>query len=391
MEQILAQLSEKQTLLHKQKEALKSLDDGHIAHIDNDSSSNGSVQLTPATDSFDITAISEGNDDETVQLEAAELARLKQELNVAKDKIARQEQELSQTRVIKHTFDQAMGPPSEMDYHHSGDVTEHTISSLQSAFNASSRPLPDRQDAWGVQDDTQSDISDALSAGAYNRAHGIWANPARPGYGIDLAAPINQQYNANTNHWAQEAGRAWPNRPQVHVPPPLLLPRQQPQHGTYTGPPTPVYGGDGRLMSDFNQFQPPQGLRRPNTQPNRMGPGYNQRNTSLGTYASSVSSGGDGMSANTSFQSMGAYQGPVGYQPRPIGTPLSPTAAEFTASHNAPTPWNSQVDYEAYSVLGLLLMPFRLLLCPRRRTFRRWSLSTIVVCWTEPLLATGSI
>lgn len=342
MEQILAQLSEKQTLLHKQKEALKSIDNGQIAHRDNDSSSNDSVQLTPATDSFDITPNSEGNDDETVQLDPAELARLKQELNAAKDKIARQEQELSQTRVIKHTFDQAMGPPSEMDFHHSGDVTEQTISSLQSAFNASTRPLPDRQDAWGVQDDAHSDISDALSAGAYNRAHGIWANPARPGYGIDLTAPVNQQYNAHAPQWSQEAGRAWPNRPQVQVPPPLMLPRHQPQHGAFTGPPTPVYGGDGRLMTDFSQFQHPQGLRRPNTQPNRIGPAYNQRNTSLGSYASNVSSG-DGMSPNSTFQPMGTYQGPMGYQPRPIGTPLSPTAAEFTASHNAPTPWNALV------------------------------------------------
>lgn len=342
MDQILAQLSEKQTLLHKQKEALKLMDNGQIAHLDNDSSSSGSVQLTPATDSFNITPHSEENDDETIQLDAAELARLKQELNAAKDKIARQEQELSQTRVIKHTFDQAMGPASEMDFQHSGEVTEQTISSLQSAFNASSRPLPDHQDAWGIQDDAQSDISDALSAGAYNRAHGIWANPARPGYGIDLATPTNQQYNATTNQWGQEAGRAWQNRLQVHVPPPLMLPRQQPQHGTYTGPPTPVYGGDGRLMNDFNQFQPPQGLRRPNTQTNRVGPVYSQRNTSLGSYASNVSSG-DGLSSNSTYQSMSAYQGPTGYQPRPIGTPLSPTAAEFTASHNAPTPWNAQV------------------------------------------------
>ena len=341
MDQILAQLSEKQTLLHTQKEALKSMDNGQIGHIDNDSSSNDSVQLTPATDSFDITPKSEGNDDKTVQLDAAELARLKQELNAAKDKIARQEQELSQTRVIKHTFDQAMGPPSEMDFHSSGDITEQTISSLQSAFNAATRPVPDRQDAWGVQDDAQSDVSEALSAGAYNRLHGIWANSSRPGYGIDLAAPINQQYNTNIQQWGQEAGRAWPNRSQVQVPPPVLVPRQQ-QQGTYTGPPTPVYGGDGRLMNDFNQFQPPQGLRRPNTQPNRIGPAYNQRHTSLGSYASNVSSG-DGMNSNSTFQTMGSYQGPIGYQPRPIGTPLSPTATEFTASQNVPTPWNAQV------------------------------------------------
>jgi hypothetical protein len=36
--------------------------------------------------------------------------RLKQELLAANSKIALQEQELAQTRVIKHTLDQALGP-----------------------------------------------------------------------------------------------------------------------------------------------------------------------------------------------------------------------------------------------------------------------------------------
>lgn len=254
MDQILAQLSEKQTLLHKQKEALKSIDNEQIAHIDYDTSSNGSIPITPATDTFDVTPSTESNEDGTVQLDAAEMLRLKQELNAANDKIARQEQELSQTRVIKHTLDQAMGPPSEMDFHFKGEVTEQTISNLQNAFNASTRPLADRQDSWGVQDDSRSDVSEALSAGAYNRSHGIWGNPTRPGLGLGLGSAIDQQYNAGFNNWGQEAARPWPNRQQVQIPPPIMLQHHQQQQRAYSGPPTPAYGNEGRFMNDFNQF-----------------------------------------------------------------------------------------------------------------------------------------
>lgn len=342
MDQILAQLSEKQTLLHKQKEALKSIDNEQIAHIDYDTSSNGSIPITPATDTFDVTPSTESNEDGTVQLDAAEMLRLKQELNAANDKIARQEQELSQTRVIKHTLDQAMGPPSEMDFHFKGEVTEQTISNLQNAFNASTRPLADRQDSWGVQDDSRSDVSEALSAGAYNRSHGIWGNPTRPGLGLGLGSAIDQQYNAGFNNWGQEAARPWPNRQQVQIPPPIMLQHHQQQQRAYSGPPTPAYGNEGRFMNDFNQFQPAQGLRRSNTQTNRMGSTYNQRNNGRGSYASSVGST-DGLSSTSAYQPMGMFQGPMAYQPRPIGTPLSPTAAEFTASHSAPNPWNAPV------------------------------------------------
>ena len=350
MDQILAQLSEKQTILHRQKEALQSLDNEHIAHRDYDSSSSGSVQLTPATDSFDVTPRSEENEDDTIQPDAAELARLKQELNAAKDKIARQEQELSQTRVIKHTFDQAMGPPSEIEFHHHGEVTEQTITHLQSAFNASTRPFTERQDGWTMQDDAQSEVSETLSAGAYNRSHGIWANPARPGFGLDLGGPVDQQYNLTTHHWGQDAARPWPNRPQVQVPPTLMVPRYQPQHGSYTGPPTPVYGSDGRLMSDFSQFQPNSGLHRSNTQTNRMGPLYSARNASLGSYTSNVGST-DWMNSNNAYSPVNAFQSPMAYHPRPIGTPLSPTAAEFTASHGVPNPWNAAVLFASQESL----------------------------------------
>lgn len=354
MDQILAQLSEKQTVLQQQKSALKSIDKEQMSHPDYDTSSNGSVPITPATESFDVTPSMDTVEGDTIQLDAGELHRLKQELDAARDKIARQEQELSQTRVIKHTLDQAMGPPSEIDFHLKGDVTEQTISNLQNAFNASTRTLPERQDSWAVPDDAHSDISEPLSAGAYNRSHGIWGNSTRPGLGLGLGTSTDQQYNVNLSNWAQEATRPWPNRQQVQVPPPIMLPQQQQQQHQqrpYSGPPTPAYRNESQFMNEYNQLPAP-GLRRSNTQTNRLSPAYNQRPNGWGSYASSVAST-DGMSPNSSYQPMSMLQDPVAYQPRPIGTPLSPTAAEFTGKHNAPNPWNAPVQPSTDAVFDL--------------------------------------
>ena len=114
-------------------------------------------------------------DSDTV--DTSELLRLKQELHVANSKIALQEQELAQTRVIKHTLDQALGPPSDTDLG-SGEVTEQTICNLQDALNTSSYTMNQYRDSWNEQEDEQSDASDSFSGAAYNIARGFWAAPS---------------------------------------------------------------------------------------------------------------------------------------------------------------------------------------------------------------------
>ncbi|KAI9716875.1 MAG: hypothetical protein M1812_005024 [Candelaria pacifica] len=341
MDQLLAKLSQQQVLLERQKCALTTTDttEGTSAH-DMDDSSTASVPITPATDSFDIapsTVYAESQPDEAI-----EMLRLKQELLAAKSKIARMDQELSQTRITKHTLDQAMGPMTETDFpfNKEDDVTEQTISKLQHALNASTRPQGARHDSWAGADDTRSDNSDALSTGAYNRTqgHGIWGNPANR-----VTPSLDQPYSRPQN-WNQEPARTWFSRaPGAPGIPSQGLgiqqqQQQQQQQRAYSSQP---FGAPGRpLNAVLTQFQP--GPRRLNPQNNRITSAYDQRNGGWGAYPGSVSSV-DGPSAQTApHQSMGMFPGPVPYQPRPIGTPLSPTAAEFTTTHVPANPWNAQ-------------------------------------------------
>lgn len=111
-----------------------------------------------------------------VKTDNAEILRVKQELEAAKSVISRQEQELAETRTLKHTMDQAMGPPSEIgDFVPPKDLNENTIGHLQSAFNAAARPFTSPNDGWMAQDNLQVDPTD-LAGGNFGRSRGIWQN-----------------------------------------------------------------------------------------------------------------------------------------------------------------------------------------------------------------------
>ena len=343
---LLAKLSAQQALLAKQKEALSS-SESNLSPADRDESIAGSVPLTPATDDFVNTPGTEDSvDDKTIHLDAAEMLRLKKELDAANNKIARQEQELSQTRATKPNFDQAQGK---------FDPIERTIGNLQDSFNASSRPFGGRQGSFGPQDDAQSDISDALSAGAFNRAQNIWSKTSGNGLVAGIPGQIGQQYPINNNIWAQGPSRTWMNRPLAPALPPIMVPPQQP-HRTYSGPTSPISIGSGRFMNELNQFSG--GLKRSNTQNSRSGSAYAPpRGQGWDMYGS----GNDGSSVlstspTSSYQPMGMFQAPMAYQPRPIGTPLSPTAAEFTTNSGNVGPWNSAVNQSLLPSISLLTL-----------------------------------
>jgi hypothetical protein len=140
--------SQKQKLDHTKSEPLS----GHSSDIERilATLSPKSIQIThaearPSSEPSQVTPILKslsaayttdphqpyGQDDNT-----GELRRLKQELLAAKSKIALQEQELAQTRVIKHTLDQALGPPSDADFG-SREIREQSIGSLQNIFHES--------------------------------------------------------------------------------------------------------------------------------------------------------------------------------------------------------------------------------------------------------------
>ena len=126
--------------------------------------SSGSDQAT--TDSYGVVSCSGSQESDPVNLESAEMIRMKRELEAAKSVISRQEQELAESRTLKHTMDQAMGTPSEIDFAGAGEISEQTINHLQSAFNATARPFTSRTTGWRSQDDNRSDHSD-LSVGSF--------------------------------------------------------------------------------------------------------------------------------------------------------------------------------------------------------------------------------
>lgn len=328
MDSLLAKLSEQQALLAKQKTILPKGDDESQAK---EGSSASSTLLTPASESFSYanTANIAKDQDDTLRIEGSEMARLKKELDEAKDQIARQKQELDQTRVIKHTFDQAMGPPSEVALSPRTDITDPT-----NAFLTSNRPLGTVQGHWR-NEDARSDGSDVV--GPFNAVPNAWSGSSRPSFNAALQPDSG---------WGQPGPRSWGQRAMDNaIHPPVLVSQQPPmQQRNYSVPVSPVSGGSGRGMNDFGQFNQARGYGQIIPRDNRNAQSY-QRGNGWDVYT-----GGPGpmdgmnlggMSPGSTYQTLGMY--PSAYQPRPIGTPLSPTAAEFRAGQASANPWNSAV------------------------------------------------
>ena len=331
MDSLLAKLSEQQALLAKQTATLptKGDDESHVK----DGSSASSTLMTPASESFSYTntATTAKDEDDKLRIEASEMARLKKELDDAKNQIARQKQELDQTRVIKHTFDQAMGPPSEVALSPRTDVTD-----LTNAFTASNRPLGTVQGDWR-NEDARSDGSDAV--GPFNAVPNAWSGSSRASFNAALQPDSG---------WGQSGPRPWAQRGMGNVLSPPVLVSQQPamQQRNYSVPVSPVSGGGGRSMNELGRFNHARGYGQMDARDNRNATSY-QRGHGWDVYT-----GGPGpmdgmnlggMSPGSTYQSLGMY--PSAYQPRPIGTPLSPTAAEFRAGQASANPWNSAVSH----------------------------------------------
>ncbi|KAJ5183207.1 Armadillo-like helical [Penicillium capsulatum] len=256
-----------------------------------------------------------------------ELFRLKQELLAANSKIALQEQELAQTRVMKHTLDQALGPPSEADF--SGrEISEQTITHLQSAFNASNSAFSQVQDAWNTED-SQSDVSDGLSAGAYNLIHRL----KMP------AANYPKVFLRQAKTWV---GSGAPQLIQHFLRMELFSP-----NGSSRAPSASAYSFYSRPLNEpsrYGQASNP-APHRLITQGNRGSPFFAAPNATWNAFA--PSSPGEQVPkspaspitrSSSAFQAVGLYPMPP-YPTRPVATALSPTATEFTASTND-SMWN---------------------------------------------------
>ncbi|KOS37099.1 hypothetical protein ACN38_g12125 [Penicillium nordicum] len=300
-----------------------------------------SSQVTPATTVPALT-IPETTNPYPQEDRTVELLRLKQELLAANSKIALQEQELAQTRVIKHTLDQALGPPSEADFG-SREITEQTISHLQDAFNASSSAFAQFQDAWGAQDDSQSDVSDPLSTGAYNRSRALWAHNdpiTDREYGDSLSG--------TSSSTSQDPNRFWGVS---NVYPPFAgqpsLQSQRPHSGSSAS----SCGFYSRPVGEQMLYAPGPiaSSRRSITQGSRGGSLFPIQSTPWGEFASGSASEQTTKSPASpkrppsTFQQVGLYSVPP-YPPRPIGSPLSPTASEFTGTNTNETTWTTSMS-----------------------------------------------
>ncbi|KAJ5238692.1 Armadillo-like helical [Penicillium chermesinum] len=314
--------------------------------------SSGSLQKATVNEIRPSTSHPRPSDSCDSEDKATELVRLKQQLLAANSKIALQEQELAQTRVIKHTLDQALGPPSEADFG-GREITEQTISHLQNAFNSSQPTFGQMQDAWNSQEDSQSDISDALSAGAYNRTRGLWHQQRQPSFGPPInEATFDKSYgetlHCNPHQTSQDLSRFWGGSPVYPT---------FPSHGMIQ--PQRVFSGPSSSSASTCSFFPrpsneqlrnPQapGLipRRSLTQGNRLEAFPMTHPSSWGGF-----SPGSPLDVETkpsspttrppsTFQPIGVFQMPQ-YHARTGTTALSPTATEFTTTSSSETPWTS--------------------------------------------------
>ncbi|CEN60142.1 Putative Pumilio-family RNA binding repeat domain protein [Aspergillus calidoustus] len=339
-EEILSKFSEQQLLLDKQNKLLtsnkvKSAVPEELERPSNLSHRTGSNQPGGIADAACL---------DTLNMGASEVLRLKQELQVANSRIALQEQELAQTRVIKHTLDQALGPPSEADFG-GRDISEQTINNLQSAFNASV-PTPHLlQDGWNTQEDSQSDISDALSAGAYNRARGgFWGGPAQQVYSMGLNS--EKAYGDSSlplpgTSFGQDSSRFW--GPSATNPSVAGNSAFQ-AHRVLSGPPAAPCSFDPPFSEDQGRYMQSSafGPRPPTAQPSRLGPCFPGANSPWGTFAPSSSDSQGSRSPPSkpvgTYQQVGLYPLPP-YHQRAIAPPLSPTATEFTSPTGSSVPW----------------------------------------------------
>ncbi|KAL8808988.1 MAG: hypothetical protein Q9223_005247 [Gallowayella weberi] len=313
-----------------------------------------SATITPAIHS-PVRSEAKGKEDEAISIEGAEMLRLKNELEAAKHQLEMQKRELDQNRILNHTLDQAMGLGSAVEGevlnthrggHNTGPKPQHQKPPFATSYFGN---LNLRQDGG----DNFSDTSDICSNADYNNLPPNNWSTARPPLTI---SPPRQQLHQPVPIWGQSgltAAAARPFNARVPIPaqgmPPaaMMHPQPMPQHRILSGPASPGTIGDGRFVNDFNQFQSGFGLRRHNVSSPRndaQGPHHRNNNSGwpvLGNGMGNLEAMNLSINPNNAYQPMGMYQSPLPYQPRPIGTPLSATAAEFQADQPPPGPWNT--------------------------------------------------
>jgi hypothetical protein len=259
-----------------------------------DSSSSSSVPITPATEDYASTPPTMvSSADSSVLVNVLELQKLRDELQAAKDEVARMNQDVHSHLVARSTMEH-LSQSSDADYGYNvGEVTEQTLTQLQNNFNASVRV----QESWSNE-------------------------PGRP------------PYNPSNSFGAQYQGQT-----QVPARAPIPVGQLAARRGSnYLNEPTHF-----PLDQDFRAGGMNSGMG--SFMANNMSTSFN---AGYGNGLSNPPSRPD--SAFDPIYSQ--YGGPpmqAPNYPTPIGTlegcKLSPVANEFdVASGIGPSPWNSQVS-----------------------------------------------
>ena len=136
VDQLLARITQQQEVLSRQKQKL-----GENDEEDGSSSATDPYANTPPTESV---ANSDGRPD------AAEVFRLKKELELASERMAQMELELTQSRITKHTVEEAIGSPFPAAQHLAFNIGGPNMLPPQNGFQGRASPLhPVRQPTHG--------------------------------------------------------------------------------------------------------------------------------------------------------------------------------------------------------------------------------------------------
>jgi len=267
-------------------------------------------------------------------MDTDEMFRLKQELQAAKSKIAVMGQELSQQR-SGGSAGHNLPSPSEMTFN---DPWRNGQAGLEYPLSAGSR------------DDNMSDSGIAMMSAIDGQQGGVW---------LENSPALMPLMNAHINFGAQQPIRSGWNAPSSSAFPSSSI------EGRFGAgyPPRPSGGqvswqnnhpridtsDNMRYRGTMANSPPEQAYLRPslpNTRPGSAFGSYPYGGNNFNGYPMGISGNATGYSppiTPLSFQQSTTSQAPAVYQPRPIGTRLSPTAIEFnTGSQQAP--WNAQVN-----------------------------------------------
>ncbi|KAF3041503.1 hypothetical protein E8E12_002904 [Didymella heteroderae] len=264
------------------------------------SSSSSSVPITPATeDNASTTPTMAASADSSVLVNVSELQKIREELQAAKDEIARMNQDAHSHLVAKSTMEH-LSQSSDTDCGYNiGDVTEQTLVQLRNNFNASTRA----QDGWG-NESVRPPYNTSSSFGAQYQGQ---AQPSARAP-ILVSQPTARRGNSSLNE-------------------PTHFPLDQGFRGGGMNNSLSGFVGNG-IAAGFNTGYGLGMSNLPSRPDSAFDPAYNQY-------------GGPHMQATNCPNAIGTLG----------GSRLSPVANEFdVASGMGPSPWNSQTSSETGSL-----------------------------------------